>query len=386
MINEKLYLRTSAGKTTGKIYVQFYVNGDKVHFSTDVFCDEKNWDERKLTVKPGDKEYKDKNIILSNIRARISNVAVKFRLREKTLTKELFWKHYNSPDDYRTFHDFCKWYKQETYSMLANNTTRLHDSVFNKLRDYAPMLHFEDITKDWLQKYEYYLKRSLGNNANTVAKNMGVVKKYVLAANRAGYLETNPFKEYKIKSETTDIVFLEEEQLARFWSLYHNFDMDAKYFSTLRLFLFMCLGSQHVGDAKMMRIEQFSNVAFTYYRMKTKNVKPQLVTIPLSKPMRVLLSDLIGTRKKGLVFEKLPADQTMNEYLKDIAAHLSINKDISHKTGRHTFATIFLENNPNIKTLQDILGHSDAKTTMIYVHALKKAKQRGITCFDKFLK
>ena len=156
--------------------------------------------------------------------------------------------------------------------------------------------------------------------------------------------------------------------------------------STLQIFLFMCFGSQHIGDARAMKLEQFSNVSFTYFRMKTKERKPELVTVPLSAPVRIIVSDIVGNRKKGLIFENLPADQTMNEYLKAIAKHVGINKDISHKTGRHTFATIFLENNPNIRTLQSILGHSDIKTTMKYVHALKKAKQRGISCFDKFTK
>ena len=386
MINEKLYLRTTEGKTIGYIYVIFYVNGEKVNFTSKVECQEKDWNDKDMKIRSTDKSHKDKNLILSNIRARISNVAVKFRLQEKTLTKDLFWKHYNKPDDYRTFHDFCTYWKKETYNLLSHNTTRMHDSVLSKLKVYAPVLHFEDFSKEWLQRYENYLKRDQGNNENTVGKNMTVLKKYIHAAQRAGYIDSDPFAMYKIKSEKTDIVFLEEEELTKLWKLNENFDMEDKYRATLRLFLFMCLGSQHVGDAKLMRIEQFTNVSFSYYRMKIKNVKPLLVTVPLSKPMRMLLNEMIGTKKKGRIFENLPADQTMNEYLKDISDHAGIKKQITHKTGRHTFATIFLENNPNIKTLQDILGHSDAKTTMIYVHALKKAKQRGITCFDKILK
>jgi site-specific recombinase XerD len=386
MINEKLYLRTTEGKTIGYIYVIFYINGQKVNFTSKVECMEKDWNDKDMKIRSSDKSHKDKNLILSNIRARISNVAVKFRLQEKTLTKDLFWKHYNKPDDYRTFHDFCTYWKKETYNLLSPNTTRMHDSVLSKLKNYAPVLHFEDFSKEWLQRYENYLKRDQGNNENTVGKNMTVLKKYIHAAQRAGYIDSDPFAMYKIKSEKTDIVFLEEEELTKLWKLNENFDMEDKYRATLRLFLFMCLGSQHVGDAKLMRIEQFTNISFSYYRMKIKNVKPLLVTVPLSKPMRMLLNEMIGTKKKGRIFENLPADQTMNEYLKDIADHAGIKKQITHKTGRHTFATIFLENNPNIKTLQDILGHSDAKTTMIYVHALKKAKQRGITCFDKILK
>lgn len=385
MINPKFYLRIGPEKTIGKIYVLFYVKGQKVHFTTDVEASAQEWDPESMKIKGSSESAKDRNILLNNVRSRISNVDVKFRLKDKQLTRALFFKYYSRPDDYDTFHEFCKEYKRQTFKFLNTNTQRMHDSVLKKLHKHAPELHFDEINRIWLEGYLFYLKRELGNNHNTAYKNMAVLKKYIYAAMTAGYIEENPFAGLKIPQERTDTVYLEEDELKKFYKLYKNFDMDKKYLPTLQLFLFMCFGSQHVGDAKAMKIEQFSNVSFSYYRMKTKDRKPELVTVPLSAPLRALMNDLVGKKKKGHIFENLPADQTMNEYLKDIAEHIKVKKEISHKTGRHTFATIFLENNPNIRTLQAILGHSDIKTTMKYVHALKKAKQRGISCFDKFM-
>jgi integrase len=142
---------------------------------------------------------------------------------------------------------------------------------------------------------------------------------------------------------------------------------------------------QHVGDAREMRLEQFNNVSFTYYRKKLINSKPEPVTVPLCIPLRVIVSELSGEQTSGRIWHDLPADQTMNYYLKEIAEHAGIDKKITLKTGRHTFATIFLENNPNPKVLQTLLGHSDIKQTMNYVHALERTKQRGIECFDKLI-
>jgi integron integrase len=91
-------------------------------------------------------------------------------------------------------------------------------------------------------------------------------------------------------------------------------------------------------------------------------------------PSRVLSTD----PRSGTVRRHHANPKAVQNAVRTAGKTCGIDKRVTCHTFRHSFATHLLAQGSDIRTIQELLGHKDVKTTMIYTHVLNAAGGRGL--------
>lgn len=369
------------------------------YISTGILLPEAMWDADKLKVKSKHKNSARFNSFIANKFAELQDQVYEHETVSKsTTTRQLKEKIYGKKAlPFFPFADEAvAAYKSE--GKISTHIT--HNSTVNTLREYVngENLMFQDITPEFLSKYERYLKGTQKLKTNTIHKHLKFFRKLFNDALRLDLIEYqhNPFPKYKLKLEKTSRQFLTDEELKAIEdvSTVPGERMDLHK----QMFIFAAYtGGLRVSDVLKLRWENFDGTHITIAIHKTKSQ----LSIKLPNKAIEIINQYKAPKSKAtdFIFPMLENDVNLNDpqtsynqissatayinkNLKLLASKAEIDKPLSFHISRHTWATRALKKGISIDKVSKILGHAQLRETQIYAKIVNSELDKAMDVFN----
>jgi integrase len=355
---------------TNQVFLFVHLSGKRVQFQTGVFIKPNQWDNDKGLVKRTCKECGAHNLELARLEGKITEIMVRLRLKDIPLTLELLQFEYSKPSYGFDFIDFMDRAIKERIGVdIVQSTANHHAGVLSKLKTFKNPILSDEVSDEFITRYAKYLGVTLGNKQNSVHGNIKTIKAYVNRAIEAGLLENksgvkNPVKVVACKTE-----FLTDQEYRAMVDLYRKGTLSSSLQSVLRWYLFCCNTGIRMSDLRRIKMDQIFKDILILVPKKSAHTTGKTVKIPLMKFALQLIKDEGDIHMDGLVFNCI-SEVNMREFIKLIATkHCKLKKSLNWHSSRHTFATIFLRNNPgDVVTLQKLMGQSKIEDVLRYLH------------------
>lgn len=385
----------------GEAPIHFRIIKDRkiTYISSGIMVNSDFWDYKKNKVKVSHPNSARFNSFLANKFTELQDQVFEHETLQKSLTtRQLRDKIYGKKPT-----DFFAFAKEIIQGYLKDGKVGSYDkncSIIAKLRTYAKNknLSFQDITPEFLAKYEKYLKEFHKNKINTIHRDFKFIRKLFNDAYSQGLIEHNiiPFNKYKIKTEKTERCYLTEEELKTIedfkttpgtkLELHRNMFVFAAYTGGLR-----------VSDILQLQWKHFdgTNINFTIKKTGTQ----LSIKVP-NKGLEIISKYKLGNPSKNkFIFSGLPdnlnlddpkeldsaissATAYINKNLKIISIKLGMEKKISFHTSRHTWATRALKKGMSIDKVSKLMGHSAIKETQIYAKIVNSELDKAMDIFN----
>lgn len=266
---------------------------------------------------------------------------------------------------------------------LSANTRQAYE---RDLRLFCKTLGFKnsdalvDVSREQITGYMTQLKEK-GLAAATIARKLAAIKAFYRFMTAEGYMGANPaevveagtkgIKLPRVLSEDEVVRLLNQPDITTAEGFRDRTMLEVLYATGMRVSELINLTLERVdlnmkyiiafGKGSKERIVPLGSVAAEFLQQYLEKVRPKLTH---------------AGRNTNIVFLAFGGHElTRQRFWQIIRAYgrkANINKALTPHILRHSFATHLLDNGADLRSVQELLGHSDISTTQIYTHLTNK--------------
>ena len=271
---------------------------------------------------------------------------------------------------------FIRYYHKTKKS--SDNTELSYRRDLEKLKTYLTdelsVSSWAEVTETNLNSYMLFLERSQ-YAPSSILRSVASIRSFYRYLMKKGLAESNPAEDLKlpkVEKKAPEILTVEEvERLLKqpdtttFKGIRDSAMLELLYATGMRVSELIGLNVEDVNlplsylvcsDRKKERIIPFGNTAKKALNRYLKEARPSFVK---DESTAILFTNFAGAPMSRQGFWKI---------LKGYVKEAGIETDVTPHTLRHSFATHMIQNGANLKTMQEMLGHSDISTTQVYLN------------------
>lgn len=266
--------------------------------------------------------------------------------------------------------EFCTYLLiDKNYSKNTIDAYRNDLEMFNKFVNKT----INNIDDSDIKNYLKYLKDNK-HNERSIARNTSSLRSFYKFLIINKHVKTNPMENItsiKLSKKLPDILTIDEINKILDIKITDNYSVRNK--AMLELIYAAGLRVSELINLKTYDIDTLENIVRTMGKGNKERIIPigEYATNALNSYLSIRytflkkeINDYLFLNNHG----KKMTRQGFFKIIKKLAQDNNIKKDISPHTLRHSFATHMINNGADLRTIQELLGHSDISTTQIYTH------------------
>ena len=263
----------------------------------------------------------------------------------------------------------------------SENTISSYKRDLNKMNLYLKK-DFIKLTKADIQKYIQNLSKN--ESSNTISRTISSLKSFYKFLEINKYTNTNPLTTI-ISPKTARKLpkVLSEEEVNKLLDINLNNDFDYRNKAMLELMYSSGLRVSELINLTVNDVDLKNSLVRIFGKGSKERIVPlnDYATEALNNYILYHRPKLFKQKENNYLFLNNHGNQMTRQgffkTLKKITKEKGIKSELSPHTLRHSFATHLLKYGADLRSIQELLGHSDISTTQIYTHITNEMLEKN---------